>query len=348
MKKFWSLAVTVLLSIIAFGQDAPSVAILDFDTRGYPEVNRRQIIEKLSLELINIDGYEVVDKYDLEYISKRDSKDLTGCFSRICLKELGEHIGVNFILTGSMDLLGDKVTTTVRLFDVEKGKFTLSTSKSYVDVPKNDLLMAELTLKDMFQIDVDPLLMARVTSENDYENLLNDPTDRILIAEGPRMGVGFVTGEVATILTSDREVGGFGQALPMSSQFGYQFEKSYITTGNFQALVEFIPMVSGLENNRFIPNITILNGLRSNNHGWEFAFGPTIDVSKTLNGKLDSRGDYTISSALVFSVGKTIKSGEMNFPINAYVIPPKSANSWRFGISMGWNAAKKKRMMDHL
>ena len=235
----------------------------------------------------------------------------------------------------------------MRLFDVRNGRFTRSTNRNYVDVPKNDLLMAELTLKEMFELPVDEQLVLRVTSTNDYENLLDDMAERILVAEGPRMGFGFVTGEVARILREDPKNGGFGQALPMSSQFGYQFEKAYITTGNFQALAEVIPMVSGLENNRFMPTITILNGLRSNTHGWEFAFGPIVELTKTLDGKLDSRGVYSLSTALVFSVGKTVKSGEMNFPINAYLIPPKSENSWRFGLSMGWNAAKKKRLMDY-
>jgi len=345
MKKL-VIALCTLVSSMVFGQSNPSVAVLDFDTRGYPEVQRYQIIQKLSLEMINIPGYEVMDNYDIEYISTRDDKDFTGCFSRICLKEYGELLQVDFILTGSMNLLGEKVSTTVRLFDVNSGTFVSSTNRNYVDVPKNDLLMAELTLKDMLEIEVDQELVRRVTIANDYENILNNPFDRTIVAEGPRMGFGFVTGANAQILAKPAAEGGFDQKIPMMSQFGYQFEKAYITTGNWQALAEVIPMLSGLEANRLIPTLTILNGLRSNNSGWEFAFGPTIDFSRSMNGKLDSRGDIAVSTALVFSVGKTIKSGEMNFPINAYLIPPKDGTSYRFGISMGWNASKKKRLMD--
>ena len=131
----------LLFSIVSLAQSVPSVAVLDFDTRGYNEVERYQIIQKLSLEMINMDGYEVMDNYDIEYISNRDEIDFTGCFSRICLKELGEKFDVNFILTGSMNLLGEKVSTTVRLFDVNKGSFINSANRNYVDVPKNDLLM---------------------------------------------------------------------------------------------------------------------------------------------------------------------------------------------------------------
>ena len=105
-------------------------------------------------------------------------------------------------------------------------------------------------------------------------------------------------------------------------------------------------MLSGLESNRLIPTLTILNGLRSNKNGWEVAFGPTIDLSRVLDGKLDSRGDLQFSTSLVFSVGKTVKSGEMNFPVNLYFIPARDNSSYRFGVSMGWNAAKKKRLFD--
>ena len=345
MKKNLLILMT-LISAVAFAQKTPSVAVLDFDTRGYNEVERHQIIQKLTLEMINMDNYEVIDNYDVEYISQRDEIDFTGCFSRICLKELGEKLDVDFILTGSMNLLGEKVSTTVRLFDVNQGSFVNSANRNYVDVPKNDLLMAELTLNDMMGLDNDPELVRRVTIANDYENILNNPFDRTIVAEGPRMGFGFVTGANANRLAEPKENGGFDMAIPMMSQFGYQFEKAYITTGKWQALAEFIPLISGLESNRFVPNLTILNGLRNNNSGWEFAFGPTIDVSRTLDGRLDSRGTPSVSTALVFSVGKTIKSGEMNFPINAYFIPPKDGSSYRFGISMGWNASGKKRLLD--
>jgi len=132
----------VALATSLFAQNVPSVAVLDFDTRGYDEVERHQIIQKLTLEMINMSGYEVIDNYDVEYISQRDDVDFTGCFSRICLKELGDKLDVDFILTGSMNLLGEKVSTTVRLFDVKRGSFVNSANRNYVDVPKNDLLMA--------------------------------------------------------------------------------------------------------------------------------------------------------------------------------------------------------------
>ena len=66
-----------------------------------------------------------------------------------------------------MNLLGEKVSTTVRLFDVKKGSFVNSANRNYVDVPKNDLLMAELTLNDMMGIENESLSWLEGTIAND-------------------------------------------------------------------------------------------------------------------------------------------------------------------------------------
>lgn len=69
------------------------------------------------------------------------------------MKEYGEQLDVDFALAGSMNVLGEKASTTVRLFDVTEGKFIMSTNSNYVDVSKNDLLMVELALKDMLGVE---------------------------------------------------------------------------------------------------------------------------------------------------------------------------------------------------
>ena len=100
-----------------------TLAVLDFDVRNYP-VDAQQLIDKATIELIRINKFEIVDKYDIEYISKRDQVDLKGCYSKICLGDIGKRLKCDFLLTGSYDLLGDRVAVTVRLYDVAKGSFT--------------------------------------------------------------------------------------------------------------------------------------------------------------------------------------------------------------------------------
>jgi len=55
---------------------------------------------------------------------------------------------------------------------------------------------------------------------------------------------------------------------------------------------------------------------------------------------MDSRGKITYHTGFVFAAGKSFKSGKMNIPVNAFVIP--SNNGIRFGLTFGYNARKNK------
>jgi len=44
-------------------------------------------------------------------------------------------------------------------------------------------------------------------------------------------------------MTSSKNSGGFDM-FPISSMIGYQFEKQYLSSGDFQALIEFIPAIN--------------------------------------------------------------------------------------------------------
>jgi len=143
----------------------------------------------------------------------------------------------------------------------------------------------------------------------------------------------------------------------------------YLNQGDFQALFEFIPIITGLDQGRFIPSISVLNGMRSNRTGWEFAFGPVFYGLQRADGyyddnniwhlenewfadnpdltnpyqiesRLDSRGDIAFASGFIFASGKTFKSGRLNIPVNAFFIPNKDGH--RFGMSMGFNANRFK------
>ena len=63
---------------------------------------------------------------------------------------------------------------------------------------------------------------------------------------------------------------------------------------------------------------------------------------QNLIERIDSRGDFKLSSGLMIAIGKTFKSGKMNFPLNFFAIPPAKGNSWRIGISTGFNIIQKK------
>ena len=342
-----------------------TLAVLDFDVRNYP-VDAQQLIDKATIELIRINKFEIVDKYDIEYISKRDQVDLKGCYSKICLEDIGKRLKCDYLLTGSYDLLGDRVAVTVRLYDVAKGSFTESASRIYLNIPQQNLTMMEVAIKDLLAVANDENLIKKLTISEEYESALNNPETAVINNNGPRLGITAVAGSSTKILMADPKTGGFGYSLPALTSFGYQFEQVFVNSGDFQALFEFIPLIAGLEYGRVIPSANVLMGMRNSRTGWEFAVGPNFTTTVTAEGylqgenfiingtqgydptgkdvitRLDSRGDLAVSTGLVLGFGKTFKSGKMNFPVNLFVVTPGRGDSWRIGTSVGFNIVRKK------
>lgn len=361
------LCTAIALSGTANAQSEPkkTLAVLDFDVRNYP-VDAHQLIDKATIELIRINKFEIVDKYDIEYISKRDQVDLKGCYSKICLEDIGKRLKCDFLLTGSYDVLGDRVAVTVRLYDVAKGSFAESTSRVYLNIPQQNLTMMEVAIKDLLAVANDENLIKKLTISEEYESALNNPETAVINNNGPRLGITAVAGLSTKILMADPRTGGFGYSLPALTSFGYQFEQVFVNSGDFQALFEFIPLIAGLEYGRVIPSANVLMGMRNSRTGWEFAVGPNFTTTVTAEGymqgenfiiggtqgydpmgkdvitRLDSRGDLTVSTGLVLGFGKTFKSGKMNFPVNLFVVTPGRGDSWRIGTSVGFNIVRKK------
>lgn len=312
------------------------------------------------------DTLELVDKYNSTYTAERNKQFVNNCFGKLCLVEIGETIGSEKMLSGSVERYGKTIVVTLRLIDVRSKSIEKTFVKEFLSLPEEIQGIIHISVREMFKYPNDKNLVAKLTERFEFDNAINNPNKDRLRLDGPRLGSVFYTGDIQNRLMESKSSGGF-DAAPIMFQFGYQFEKQYLNEGNLQALFEFIPMITGVDQGYFIPSLTILHGLRSNINGWEFALGPTMNLITTSNGyydqnnqwqlestwtkdpknintsnpfeikqRMDSRGDYTLNTGFVFAVGRTFKSGKLNIPINAFAIPSKHGT--RIGISFGFNA----------
>jgi hypothetical protein len=267
------------------------------------------------------------------------------------------------MFTGSVELYGSTIITTFRLINVKTATIEKTQVMEFLNLPLEVQNMISLSVKKMFNRSVDEEMLLRLTKKFDYENAINNPDRARLNLQGPRFGYTFIFGTQAARLGEKKSDGGY-EAYPAMFQFGYQFEKQYLNEGNYQALFEFIPMITGVDQQLVVPSFTILNGFRNNKSGWEIAIGPSIGVATfqdlaQVNGKyytkqeldkmgvtnytlkktLDSRGTSEFTSALVLAFGKTLKSGKMNIPLNVWATIP-THDGFRIGISIGYNSKK--------
>lgn len=366
------LSIILLLKNNIYGQtgnydnNKPVIGVLNIDVKGVG-MQPDQMGNLLRLELEKIDTFDVIDRYDAVYLIEKNNINIANCYGKICLVEKGKILNANKMLGGSVESFNEIIVVTLKLVDVKTGIAEKTQVKEFLYLPNEIQSMIRITLREMLGYKNDIELETKLTKKFDYENLTNNPAKGVINLNGPRLGFVIYTGKNAEYIREDKGKGGFG-AFPMMFQFGYQFEKQYLNEGNFQALFEFIPMVTGLDQGFFIPSVTILHGLRNNKNGFEFAFGPTFGVNTVTQGyvdeitgewitkhddnfnierstyeRLDSRGNPKLITGFIFAAGKTFKSGKLNIPVNMWVRPDK--NGMFAGVSFGFNARKAKPML---
>jgi len=355
------------------GQTPNTIAVLNIDTKGL-NLDPVAMGNLVRLELEKTNAYSVLDKYDVAYIIEKEELDISNCYGKICLLEAAKSLKVDKMLTGNVERFGDKIIISLRLIDVETAMVEKSDVTEYQNIQDEIQIMTEISVKKILGLDIDPNLV----------NLLVNYEDPIISARtnlrlnGPRMGIAYITGQRADRLMAKTSKGGY-DGYPFLSQFGYQYEIQYLSAGNFQALVEFLGMLSGLEQQLFNPSLIFMNGFRWGKQGWEIAFGPSVSMRKTAMGffdtdaimggdandwyreeewydkfgtdlaetydkeeAMDTRGDLEVGTGWVWAIGKTFKSGYLNIPVNVYVSPNKKG--WYIGLSIGFNVSKTRRI----
>ncbi len=152
--------------------------------------------------------------------------------------------------------------------------------------------------------------LSQVNAQIQYSSNSNSTIERAAVDKlsGPRIGMTFISnGMIVEELGSN-----------FMTQFGYQFEKQIAGDENIAGLIEGIVMIGGLEQGLFVPSVSGLFGARTAK-GFEFAVGPNLSLA---------------GAGLVIGVGKTIKMGSINIPIN-FAWVPSSENRFTDGYYEG-------------
>jgi len=140
---------------------------------------------------------------------------------------------------------------------------------------------------------------------------------------GPRLGVTYIPGNGELVQKlKDKQIG------RTISQFGWHFEWAVIPNGGGPSFViEFVPLVGGVEYGKLIPSATLAMGVRMPN-GIEFGMGPNLLIG----------GEKVINPALVLALGKSFNYSGVSIPINLVFATNKAGN--RVSLIFGYAIAK--------
>lgn len=339
------------------GQEKPVAAVLDFDNQLY-SLRYVSIGSLVRLELDKTKEYEILDVYDVKDILHENGIDSMEIFGKTNLVKTGQLLGAEKMITGSVKSFGSKIIIVMKVIDVESASVEKSSVMEYINQTDDIQYMVQLSINDMLGRESNQNILDMLVN---YERPLTSANTKVKL-NGPRMGVSYTFGDIARRLEAPRAQGGFNM-YPLTSMIGYQHELQYMSSGEFQALIEFIGAINGMESGTFYPSLTLINGFRFNKSGIEFGIGPTFRLTRKAYGyydnqnnwrleedlpeganfeiieQLDHRGQVQLSTGLIVAAGKTFRSGYLNVPVNVYMSPRKEGTM--VGMSFGFNVAKK-------
>ena len=362
------LLIRILLVIVAlallqsplFSQPKQTIAIISLDTKDM-ELDNEAMANLVRLELEKIDKFEVLDKYDVQEVLSRNDVNTKDLFGKNAVLRAGTLLKTDKMLTGSVERFGDKIIFILRLVDVKSEKVERTSVMEYQNVQNEIQTMSMISLNELFGIPNDAHLVDLLINYNLPITTMKTTVN----LNGPRMGATYTMGETGSRMRDSRQYGGYDM-FAITSMFGYQFEKQYLSSGDFQALVESILSINGIESGKLIPAISFINGFRFNKSGIEFGLGPSFRLNQVAEGyfledkwirtseveeipedvrvveRLDNRGDLKLSLGLIVAVGKTFKSGYLNVPVNLFLMPRKEGSA--VGISFGFNTTNRPKL----
>lgn len=278
--------INVLFAVLFNTGFAQTIAVSNLNTSGMnatPEVGAKMT----RLELVKLNKYTVLDEYDMT--EKLGNNQYDDCYGKNCLIEMGKKLGVDFVLSGSLDGLGNKIVISLKLIDIANETIHSTRSVEFDNQEQELQRMIGIVLGELMGTPVDQETKKRLAFRN--EEITSNNVGRVNNS-GPRVGISYVAfGDLNNFFTRKENQGGLG-ILPFMTNIGYQFEGQYIGTENFSALFEVILNVGGMDQGQFIPSVSLLNGFRFGQSGWEFAFGPSFGFKRTSSGLFDEDGKY--------------------------------------------------------
>ena len=166
----------------------------------------------------------------------------------------------------------------------------------------------------------------QTTAANAQLNPQNEATFEQWNLGGPRLGMTYVPGNgTLRQALQDKQI---GSAL---SQFGWQFEYLVIPEGGGPSfVVQFVPLVAGVEYGTLIPSASLALGVRMPD-GIEFGLGPNLLVG----------GSKGVSTALVMAIGKSFNYGGVSIPLDIVVATNPDGN--RVSLIFGYAIRKSGR-----
>jgi TolB-like protein len=137
----------LVLSFVSFSlsfAQKPSIAVLELEGTGINTSDLSGLSNRLRTELFKMGTYNVLERSRVDEILHEQGFQQTGCTNANCAVEVGQLIGVQYMVIGTVNKVGDFYTCDVRIVDVSSSQIVNVATKDCENCEVGNLLKSTI------------------------------------------------------------------------------------------------------------------------------------------------------------------------------------------------------------
>jgi len=147
------------------GGGKPTVAILDFEARGVSVQEAQTLSERMRTEIGNTNAVRLIERKAVDKIMEEQGFQQSGCTTDECASEVGQLLGVQYMISGAIGLMGKTYTIDAKMFSVETGETIQTKSVSHKGDISGLLIEMEILAWEIVGLEAPPRLKLKRTGE---------------------------------------------------------------------------------------------------------------------------------------------------------------------------------------
>ena len=206
MKRTSIAVLSFLFSSLLYSQDfRQTVAVIDFDASGISQLEATSLTNRFRTAVGDVGAMRLVERGMMEEVLQEQGFQQTGCTSEECAVEVGQLLGVQNMIGGSIGRVGETFTLDVRMISVQSGISLMTKQKTYAGKIDGLIIEVEVLAYELYGTTVPDELEARRKT--------GVPVAAVAVAQKTRMGA----------VIRSMAVPGLGQFYSGSKLFGTGF-----------------------------------------------------------------------------------------------------------------------------
>ena len=173
MKNIRLVTLSFLLSSLLYSQDSrQTVAVIDFDASGISQLEATSLTNRFRTAVGDVGAMRLVERGKMEEVLQEQGFQQTGCTSIVarnllplyfeeCAVEVGQLLGVQNMIGGSIGRVGETFTIDVRMISVQSGISLMTKQQTYAGEIDDLIIEIEVLAYELYDATIPDELEAR-------------------------------------------------------------------------------------------------------------------------------------------------------------------------------------------